>query len=80
MCEQAESVAATTTAWLFPVSHASLLTPFIAKMALATILHSYASKLLEPSGHLRKAVGNPIASPHVIVFNRVYASRFDESV
>jgi hypothetical protein len=39
MCEQAESVAATTTAWLFPVSHASLLTPFIVKMALATILH-----------------------------------------
>ncbi len=39
MCEQVESVAATTTAWLFPVSYASLRTPFIAKMALATILH-----------------------------------------
>jgi hypothetical protein len=49
MCEQAEGAAATTTVWLPPVSGTPLLTPFIGKMALATILHIYVSKLLGPA-------------------------------
>src|SRR5919106_3892086 len=60
MCEQAEGAAVTTTARLPPVSRAPLPTPFTEKMALATILQAYASKLLEPGGHLRKAAGNQI--------------------
>ena len=80
ICEQAESAAATTTTGLLPVSRASLPIPFIEKMALATILQKYTSKLLQPGGHLSKAAGNQIASPHVIVINRVSASGSSESV